>query len=77
VSQKAIVKSFQGIKGIPMAPLIAAATSKPTAEQQDNDLHYSETNIKTLATLEIEALERFPFNSVYPNAKELRRAVRQ
>jgi hypothetical protein len=47
-----------------MAPPIASASSKLTAEQQDNELHYTEDAIKRLDSLEEDASQRFACNTV-------------
>jgi hypothetical protein len=53
------------------------ALSQSAAETQDKDFHYRNDQSKFLDTLEREARERFPFNSVYPSVIQLRSAVRE
>jgi hypothetical protein len=56
-----------------MTASIAAASSKPTADQQDNDLQNTVEDIKRLDGMEREARQRFSPCSThhYANAAEL------
>jgi hypothetical protein len=53
------------------------AVNMPSCSPAASNTHYSEGNVKMLATLEEEACKRFPFNSVFPDSKHLKIAVRE